>query len=64
VPLVFLIQLQANTTITESTVNIASMSRTGTTVTVNFSSEHNLASGITVQLLVQLQLISMLLALE
>jgi uncharacterized phage protein gp47/JayE len=36
----------ANTTITESTVNIASMSRTGTTVTVNFTAEHNLASGI------------------
>ena len=36
---------QANTTITQSTVGISSMSRVGTTVTVNFTAEHNLASG-------------------
>ena len=41
---------QADTTISLNTVSIASMSRTGATVSVNFSSTHNLASGITVSI--------------
>lgn len=41
---------QDDTTISLNTVSISSMSRTGSTVTVNFSSAHNLASGITVSI--------------
>ena len=37
---------QANATISQSTITISSMSRIGTTVTVNFTEDHNLASGI------------------
>lgn len=38
----------SNATILQSTVNVASMSRVGTTVTVNFTGNHNLASGIVI----------------
>jgi uncharacterized phage protein gp47/JayE len=41
---------QDDTTISLNTVSISSMSRTGSTVSVNFSSAHNLASGITVSI--------------
>jgi uncharacterized phage protein gp47/JayE len=39
---------QSDTTISQSTISVSSMSRIGTTVTVNFTAEHNLASGITI----------------
>jgi uncharacterized phage protein gp47/JayE len=38
----------SNATISQSTVNVASMSRVGATVTVNFTENHNLASGIVI----------------
>lgn len=41
---------QSDTIIALNTVSIASMSRTGSTVTVNFASAHGLASGITISI--------------
>lgn len=41
-------QVTGNATISTQTVNVASMSRVGTLVTVNFTSNHNLATGIVI----------------
>lgn len=41
-------QSLSNATISELTVGVASMSRVGTTVTVNFIEDHNLASGVVI----------------